>query len=141
MIRNITDRTAALLGPELYWIVAYLVAHLVAARNYPSTADGNAMLERLWWLFPSIAIPLSYFLFVAPNAGRWSLLLRINIAAVVGLTLCLHRITSAIDYHDSRNSGVFAGFALGIGLGLVVLAICDVVAGVRLLLATRNDVR
>ena len=98
------------------------------------------MLERLWWLFPLVAIPLSYLFFASPNARRWLLLFRINMAAVVGLTFCLHRITSAIDYHDSRNSGVFAGFALAIGLGVVLLAVCDIVVSIRLLLTRRNRI-
>jgi hypothetical protein len=90
------------------------------------------MLERMWWLFPLLATPLSYLVYCAPNAGRWSLLIRLNVAGLLGLMFALHRITSAIDYHDSRNSGLFAGFTLGVGLGLFVLALCDIVTVLRL---------
>jgi hypothetical protein len=128
---------ALLLGPELYWALVYAASHLFAARNYPPTPEGNAMLETMWWLFPLIAVPLSYAIYLAQNAASWWLLLRINIASIVGLTLCLHTITSAIDYHDGRNAGVFAGFALGLGLGLLVLAVCDVVAAIRLMFRRR----
>ena len=58
-------------------------------------------------------------------------------AAVTGLTFCLLNITSAIDYHDSRNSGLFAGFVLGFAVGLLVLAACDFVAAIRLMLTRR----
>lgn len=123
---------ALLFGPELYWIFAYLVAHVLGARNSPSTPEGNALLERMWWLFPLIATPLSYLVYLAPNAGRWWLLARINVAAIIGLTFCLLRISSAIDYHDTRNSGLFAGFAIGLTVGFLVLAACDVAAALRL---------
>ena len=120
-----------LLGPELYWVIAYAVSYLIAARNVPPSPAGNEMLERMWWLFPLVAVPLSYLALLAPASGRWWMLLRINLAALVGLMFCLHRITTAIDWGDSRNSGVFAGFALGLGLGMFLLLVGDVVTVVR----------
>ena len=123
--------SALLIGPELYWVFAYMVAYLLAARNSPSTPAGNAFLERMWWLFPLLAVPFSYLIYLASNTGRWGLLIRINVAAAVGLTFCLVRLTNAIDYRDSRNSGVFGGFVIGIGVGVLLLAVCDIVAAVR----------
>ena len=96
------------------------------------------MLERLWWLFPLVAVPLSYLVYLAPNAGRWWLLVRINVAALVGLTFCLLSTSSAIDYHDSRNSGLFGGFALGLGFGVILLVVCDFITAFRLVLARRT---
>jgi hypothetical protein len=123
--------SALLIGPELYWVFAYAMAYLLAVRNSPSTPAGNAFLERMWWLFPLLAVPCSYLIYFASNADRWGLLIRINIAAAVGLTFCLVRLTSAIDYHDSRNSGVFGGFVIGTGVGVLLLAVCDIIAAVR----------
>jgi len=123
--------TALLIGPELYWVFAYVAAYLLAARNSPSTPAGNAFLERLWWLFPLLAVPFSYLIYVASNTARWGMLMRINVAAAVGLTFCLARLTSAIDYHDSRNSGVFGGFVIGIGVGALLLAVCDIIVALR----------
>ena len=127
--------SALLVGPELYWVFAYVVAYLLAARNSPPTPAGNAFLERMWWLFPLLTVPFSYLLYLAPNAGRWGLLIRINVAAAVGLTFCLVRLTSAIDYRDSRNSGVFGGFVIGIGVGVLLLTVCDIVAAARFWMA------
>ena len=124
--------SALLIGPELYWILAYAVAYLLAARNYPPTPAGNAFLERMWWIFPLLAVPVSYLLYLVSNTGRLGLLIRINVAAAVGLTFCLARLTSAVDYRDSRNSGVFGGFVIGMGVGMLLLAVCDIAAAVRL---------
>jgi len=86
----------------------------------------------MWWIFPLLAVPVSYLLYLVSNTGRLGLLIRINVAAAVGLTFCLARLTSAVDYRDSRNSGVFGGFVIGMGVGMLLLAVCDIAAAVRL---------
>jgi hypothetical protein len=117
-----------LLGPELYWIIVYAVVSWISARNVPSTPAGNQNLERLWWLLPLIAVPLTFAFCRVPGAGRWWMLLRIDIAAMVGLIACSLRCTSAIDYHDSRNSGTAAGFILAVSFGIIMLTAGNIVA-------------
>jgi hypothetical protein len=56
------------------------------------------------------------------------MLLRIGLASAIGLTACSLRSSEAINYNDSRNSGVGAGFMLALGLGMIVLTGANIVA-------------
>jgi len=119
--------SAVLLGPELYWVVLFAAVKWMAVRNLPSTPEGNQSLERLWYLLPLVAVPLSFVYLWAPEPGKWSMLLRIDLAACVGLIACELVSTSAIDYHNSRNSGTAAGFFLAVGLGIMMLGAANIV--------------
>ncbi|MBX7258712.1 MAG: hypothetical protein K1Y02_20290 [Candidatus Hydrogenedentes bacterium] len=127
-----------LLGPEIYWGFVYLIVSLVASRNVPPTESFSASLESLWYAVPVFGIPLS-FVFVAIHRQRrgW-LLARTNLACLIGLFFTALRVTNAIDYQDSRNSGVLAGFVISLGLGVIVLVFMNLVAIVFLILARRK---
>jgi hypothetical protein len=62
-------------GPELLWIVLYILCHLAAALNRPNSLSGNARLESLWLLLPLAGVPLSFLCFAVPGAvGGWWML-------------------------------------------------------------------
>ncbi|MFA6244323.1 MAG: hypothetical protein WC655_25495 [Candidatus Hydrogenedentales bacterium] len=127
-----------ILGPELYWGLVYAAISAIAARNVPPTEAFSASLENLWYAVPIIAIPLSFAVFAVRGPGRWVLLARTNLACLVGLFFAAARVSSAIDYQDSRNSGVLAGFVISLGLGIVVLFVTDVIAMTIILLGRRK---
>src|SRR3954469_13253872 len=116
-----TRAVSLLLGPELYWVIIYTAVSWMAAKNLPPTPQGNEALERLWWILPLIAVPLTFVLLRVPVWGSGWLLFRIDIAALVGLIACTLRSSEAINYNDSRNSGTGAGFILALSFGLVIL--------------------
>jgi hypothetical protein len=120
------------LGPELFWLLVYVAMHVVAGRNQPPTEQGSAALEVWWWLLAFVAVPLTFACFAVPGAGRWWLLLRVDLVAIVGLGLAAGRVTTAIDYGDSRNSGVPMGWVMSVGFGLVMLFASNVVAALVL---------
>ena len=129
-----------ILGPELYWGLVYAVVSAIAARNVPPTEAFSASLENLWYAIPTIAIPLSFAVFAVRGPGRWWLLARTNLACLVGLFFAAARVSSAIDYQDSRNSGVLAGFVISLGLGIIVLFVTDAIATTTILLSRRKGV-
>ena len=121
-----------LVGPELYWLAIMIVMHRLTLRNVPPTPDGNAFLEHFWYILPLVLLPLGFAAFLVPGPGPWWLLLRLNLATLIGLAVTVTRITGAIVYKDSRTSGVGMGWIMSLSFGLAMLAICDVVAAVTI---------
>ena len=123
-----------LLGPELYWLVVYGATRLLAVLNRPATDTGNRLLEQLGcWLLPLLSVPLSFWLFFGPHSlssSRGWTLARLGFATLVGLNACLVHLVGAIDYRDSRNSGLLGVWALGAGLGTVLFCAGVVVLGI-----------
>lgn len=115
-----------LLGPELYWFLAYLITVLLARFNLPATAVGNAWLERLGWLLPLVAVPGAFlwsYGFLSPGQSRGWLMARLILATLVGLNVCLFQLIGAIDYKDSRNSGVLGVWIMGLMAGILAFAV------------------
>jgi len=109
-----------LLGPELYWVIVYGITVWFTRQNVPPTEAGSRFLEKLGWLIPLIAVPLSFFLYAIPDRPRW-LTTRILLAAIVGVNVISFKLISGIDYGDSRNSGVLGVWVYSILGGLVGL--------------------
>ncbi|PSL22975.1 hypothetical protein [Dyadobacter jiangsuensis] len=95
-----------LLGPELSWLLMYGLALLLVAPNQPPTEAGNVRLESLAWYVLFGAIILSFIPLYWSQSGLGWWMLRIGIAGLIGITSVSTAFCSAIDYHDSRNSGV-----------------------------------
>ncbi len=113
-------------GPELYWFLFYVFTVLVARLNLPPTDLGNAWLERLGWLLPLFAVPGAFlwtYGFLTPGQSRSWLTARLILACLVGLNVCLFQLIGAIDYKDSRNSGVLGVWIMGLMAGLLAFAV------------------
>lgn len=115
-----------LLGPELYWFLVYLITLLVARFNLPPTMAGNAWMERLGWLLPLVAVPGAFlwsYGLPPPGQSRGWLMARLVLATLVGLNVCLFHLIGAIDYKDSRNSGVLGVWVMGLLAGALAFAV------------------
>ena len=98
--------TTFLLGPELSWLLMYGLALLLVTPNQPPTEAGNVRLESLAWYVLFAAIILSFVPLYWSQSGLGWWMLRIGIAGLIGITSVATAFCSAIDYNDSRNSGV-----------------------------------
>lgn len=113
--------TSILLGPELYWALVCGLVYVLCLRNLPPTDAGSGALETWWYIAPLLLFPLSYGLYALPTgAGPWWLLLRINLAAAVGIVVVAGLVASYVDFpsNPTRNSGVMAGFMIAVVFGL-----------------------
>ena len=110
-------RLAFLLGPELLWLLFFLLACWLASRNTPPTPLGNAFLERACIMGAVLGIALTFTVFCVPGPHRGWLLGRLVIAVVIGVNACLFKLTAGIDYGDSRNSGTFVFWLYGLLAG------------------------
>jgi hypothetical protein len=103
------------IGPELYWVVVYLVFRWLAVRNLPPTEHGNAALNSAVWLMATVGVALSFALLAVPKVNRWILFARLAIIAFIGVNACAIVACDAIKYPEpGRDSGL---------LGLWVMAI------------------
>ncbi|SDF51851.1 hypothetical protein SAMN04487996_11156 [Dyadobacter soli] len=103
---NTNRITTFLLGPELSWLLMYGLALLLVAPNQPPTEAGNVRLESIAWYTLFAAIILSFAPMYWSQSGLGWSMLRIGIAGLIGITSVATAFCAAIDYNDSRNSGV-----------------------------------
>ena len=117
--------TQHLVGPELYWILVYFITAWFTGRNAPPTEAGSRFLEKLGWLIPLVAVPISFLLYALPHPPKW-LAVRLFLAALVGINVVSFKLISGIDYGDSRNSGVLGVWVYSIlagGVGYVAAVV------------------
>jgi hypothetical protein len=112
------------IGPELYWVLLYLGVRWLAARNVPPTESGNATLEWAVWLTATVGVALSFALLAVPGLNRWILLLRLAVAAFIGVNASAIAACEAIKYPEpGRDSGLMALWFMTAMLGAVIWCI------------------
>lgn len=129
-----------LLGPELAWLLMYGLALLLAAPNQPPTEAGNVRLESLAWYVLFAAIILSFVPLYWSQSGPGWWMLRISIAGLIGITSLATAFCSAIDYHDSRNSGVGTLWMMLVIFGVIFLFLGIIGASLYLKCYSRRDI-
>lgn len=102
---------------------------VIGQRNVPATEAGSQALEPYWYWLAFAAVPATFAVFLIPGSPRGWLLLRVALAAAIGVCVASYVITGYIDYKDSRNSGVPMGWVFSTMMGWVMLALCSAVAG------------
>ena len=117
-----------LLGPELFWVAVCVFVGWLAARNIPPTEHGSQALEKWWWLLALVAVPLTFLVFSIPHGNRWWLLLRVALAVSIGLCVSVTHLSKAINYQDSRNSGVGTGWLISLTFGFMMLSLSSTIA-------------
>jgi len=109
------------LGPELVWLLLYGATTLLGHRNQPPTEAGSRQLETIGWFLPLIGVALSFVPLWWAAGNKWIWLLRIGVAGLVGVVAVTTKLCGAIDYGDSRNSGVGSAYLIFIMLGVMAL--------------------
>lgn len=105
-----TRITTYLLGPELYWALVCLLTHIVCRRGQSPTPAVTSWLDDHWLWLPFIFTPLTFAFLFLPDAGRWWLVLRIDIAILIGLFAATSIFVNGMTYHQP-SSGPGAGTA------------------------------
>ena len=120
--------TSILIGPEIIWIVYYLILLLVIRL----TQAPNKSLDSLWialiYIIPLVLLPLTFGLYYVPGVVRSWLLLRLWIAGLVG---CHVVIGKALLAHSEQGPGVGMAYIMGMGFALFVLVVGSVWALIK----------
>lgn len=116
------NRTVSyLLGPELAWILMLVITGFLVSRSEPISDAEKEQILNLGWFLPIIAVLISFVpLFWAPGS-QWWWLVRIGFFGLAGVLILSGQICGAVDFHDSRNSGVGTAYMLFVGLGYLFL--------------------
>jgi hypothetical protein len=97
-------------GPELYWVFICLLVRVVSKRGQAPTPAVTTWLDDHWAWLPFILTPLTFAFLFLPDAGRWWLLLRIDVAIFIGLFCATSLFVNGMVYHQP-SSGPGAGSA------------------------------
>ncbi|MGC4044142.1 MAG: hypothetical protein QM758_10115 [Armatimonas sp.] len=126
-------RLTLFLGPEVFWLVCWLICLWLARRNEPATAAGNTALERFSTVGAFVATALVFLAFFIPGSQKGWLLARLAFATIVGVNFCLFKLIDSIDYGDSRNSGVAGFWVYGVLASAAALVPGSIVALILML--------
>jgi hypothetical protein len=96
----------------------------------PGETLNEALVHLGSWLIPlaSVAAAVAWTLgHKRSGAARVGLWLRLGFATLIGLNGCLFLLIDAIEYDDSRNSGVLAVWMPGVLVGASTFALAALV--------------
>lgn len=118
-----------LVGPELFWALTCMLATIATRRGSPPNPAVTDWLDRYWPVMPLVFVPLTFMAFLLPGSGRWWLLLRIDLAVLIGLGIATQLYCKGMMYHQpSSGPGAGTAFMAIIGLGYMVLAVGTLIA-------------
>ena len=108
-----------IIGPELLWLVLYLVAHFMAKMNTPPKYSFDNLIEKSWLWVPALLF-LTFGLFWVSRAEKNWLLLRIWI---VGLVMGHFVLETLMKAFSKQGPGIGMGYIAGIiFIGIVLIA-------------------
>ena len=118
-----------LLGPELYWVITVVLARAATRRNLAPDPAITAWLDRYWAVLPLVFVPLTFAFFLWPGSGRWWLLLRIDLAIVIGLAFATTKYCEGMTYHQpSAGPGAGTAWMLMLAMGYALMIFGTIVA-------------
>lgn len=122
-----------LLGPELYWTCVCLFVHFAGRTGRPPEEAYCSTLDDHWAWLPFVFVPLTFVCFFVPGVSRWWLLLRVDAAIVVGITIAAWSFSNAMTYHKpSAGPGAGTAFMVIPMLGIFIAAVATLVTAIVL---------
>lgn len=117
------------LGPELYWILASVGVKWVTRRSLPPDPAVTRWLDQYWAVLPLVIVPLTFCFFLWPGPGRWSLLLRIDVAIAIGIVWTATKYCEGMTYHEpSAGPGAGTGWLVMIILGYTLMILGTIIS-------------
>jgi len=124
------SRLAAYLpGPELCWIIFYLLLLLGIKISGAPAKNLDGYWVNLAYLVPLVAVPLTFALFWVPGVERNWLLLRVLIVGLLGAHYVLER---GLKAHTEQGPGVGTAYLMGMIFTIIVLIIGGIFVKIKL---------
>lgn len=108
-----------ILGPELFWIILYGVAVLLARANKKSGFVYDAIIENAWFYIPLLSV-LVFGLYWIPSVEKNWLWLRIWIAGIIMGHFVLETLMSS---YSQQGPGIGMGYLAGILFLFILLVV------------------
>ena len=118
-----------LLGPELYWLVSWVLVRMITRRGLAPDPAITGQLDRAWVVLPLIVVPLTFAFFLWAGGNRWWLLLRVDLAIAIGLALATTEYCNGMTHHEpSSGPGAGTAWMLMLGVGYMLMVLGTVIA-------------
>ena len=117
-----------LIGPELLWMLFYIVVLLIIKATNSPIKTMDSFWVNTAFLVPLVLIPLTFELYYIPIVIRPWLLLRIWIVGVIGGHYVLSKSLSA---HSEQGPGVGTAYIMGMGLIFIMLIAGSIFAKIK----------
>lgn len=99
-----------LYGPELFWLLLFGAAMLIANANVPPSPAVEEFIEDLaYWIL--IPVVLTFGLWLVPKVEKRWLLVRVWFACIIGGHFVLE---IALDAHSKQGPGIGTAYIAGI---------------------------
>jgi hypothetical protein len=102
--------TSFIAGPELYWLLLYIVAVFIARANVPPQKALEQFIDTCWFWVPVMAL-LSFALWWCPAVEKDWLMLRIWLSGLVGGHFTMEKLMKA---YSTQGPGVGMGYLAGL---------------------------
>ena len=111
-----------LLGPEIYWIILYILSIALALANKKPAYTYNAIVENAWFYVPLLSI-IVFGLFWIPFVEKNWLLARIWVSGIIMGHLVIEKLLSS---YSSQGPGIGMGYLAGMLLLFILLVVGSV---------------
>jgi hypothetical protein len=112
-----------ILGPELFWIILYIVATILGRVNHTMNNSLDGFIESLWFWIPALSF-IVFYSWKIPVIEKNFLLTRVWISGIVGGHLV---IEIALNAYSEQGPGIGMGYLAGMMLLLIILALGSIV--------------
>ena len=120
--------TNYLIGPELLWVLFYIIVILIIKSTHSPVKSMDAFWVNTAFLIPLVLIPLTFGLYYIPGVIRPWLLLRIWIVGIIGGHYLL---TKGLSAHSEQGPGVGTAYMMGIGMIIIMLIAGSIFAKIK----------
>jgi hypothetical protein len=117
--------TNYLLGPELYWLILYVLVSLLIRITHSPVKFMDEFWIRISVLVPLVFLPLSFGVYWLSFVPKKWLLLRLIIAGVLGTHYVIEK---GLNAYTNQGPGVGTSYMVGILLMLMVLFVLSIIA-------------
>lgn len=111
------------LGPELYWVLLYMLSIILAWSNKKSNYVYDGVIENVWFYVPLISV-LIFGLYWIPFVEKNWLLARIWISGIIMGHLVLETTMKA---YSSQGPGIGMGYLAGMLFLFFILVVGSIV--------------
>jgi hypothetical protein len=115
------------MGPELFWLIFYLVVTVLAKANNPPNKTIEDLIQTCWFSIPVISL-LVFALWWIPSVEKNWLFLRVWVTGMLGAHFVLER---AINASSWKGPGAGTGYLAGILFVIIFLVVGTIFVKIR----------
>lgn len=108
-----------ILGPELYWMLVFIISVLLSKSNGGPTYAYDHIIEASWLIIPILAL-LSFCLFYMPEVGKNGLLIRTWLSGIIAGHFILLALSIAYSQQGPGSGMTYLAGMIFLFVALVI---------------------